>query len=417
MIVRLEGLDIVSRLLLATLAAGILMSANGCSSSEDAGATPECTPATVDRFKELVVVDEGVLSDPRSKNATAGAWSFRHHIEQLMPQGADASEFVTSWLDGWASTRLVNGFALDRPNEYRDAAMKSVVVCPWLQLTPENACDADCSKCTSRKLDLARAPFRLVAIVNRMDQREENLAEPSGEGRFVYGFTTGPADDPTSLITRPMTVIFEYELPKNRTTKEWAESWHALGQFPALDEPYRAALETVTNAFTARGAAPGRPNGSALGQVRTNESTLNWIWQLREFGLATDGSLRLRPVRNTPAESFNKSSALRDWINANATTLMSTTHEVPLAMRSGSADQLQYSWSIPGVDEKLRKAFAANTCNGCHSTEQPSIDTAFHISPFKQGTAKLSPFMNDPSGKPDDLGHRAESLQRALCSK
>lgn len=408
----------MSRPLLVTLAVGALVSALGCSSSSsdaEPASTSSCEAVTIDRFKELVIVDEAVLQDARSKNATTGTWSFRHHIEHLVPQGADTSAFMMAWLDNWATSRTLNGYPLDKPNESRDAAMLKSVVCPWLLRTPANACDATCGTCAARRLDLSLAPFRLIAIANRIDQREENLSEPSGEGRFVYALTTGAGDDPVS-VPKPMTVILEYELPKSRTTKQWAESWHALGQFASLDEPYRAALETLTNGFTARDSAPERRNGSALAQVRTNESALDWIWQLREFGIADDGNLKLRPVRNTPAESFNRSPALRDWINANANALLSTTHEVPLSMRAGAADQLLYSWSIPGVDEKLRTAFAANTCNGCHSTEHPSVDTAFHISPFRKGIAKLSPFMHDPAGKPDTLGLRAESMRRALCA-
>lgn len=403
--------------LASTVGVALMLSGVACSSSSEGetSATADCSSVTIDRFKELIVVDEGVLGDARAKNATGGAWSFRRQIEHLMPEGGDASTFVTSWLTGWVSTQTLNGYPLDRPGETRDAAMQTVVLCPWLHMTPENACDATCGSCKARNLDLAKAPFRLIAIANRIDQREENLAEPSGEGRFVYGLTTGPGDDPASLA-RPMSVIFEYELPSSRTPKEWAETWHALGQFAAFDEPYRAALESVTNAFSSRNAAPGRPNGSSLAQIRTNESTLNWIWQLREFGLTKDGALALRPVRNTPAESLNSSTALRDWINTNQASILSSTHEIPSSMRAGSSDQLLYSWTVPGVDEKTRKAFAANTCNGCHSTENPSIDTAFHISPFRKGAAKLSPFMNNLDGKPDDLSHRTASMQRALCT-
>lgn len=51
----------------------------------------------------------------------------------------------------------------------------------------------------------------------------------------------------------------------------------------------------------------GRPNGSALSQIRTNEAALN----LREFVIAAPGD-RMVPitVKNEPATSYNGSAIL-----------------------------------------------------------------------------------------------------------
>lgn len=393
-------------------------------------ATSACSKLTIDRFKELAIVDEGVLNDPRAKNANNGVWSFRHAIENMMPAGADASEFVMTWLrGGWAELTTLNGYPLD-PNLKTDRERREVqerLICPWLKLSESNGCDMTCTNCTQRKLDLSLAPFRLIAITNRMDLRKEVVATPYGEGRLVFAVTRDPGDTaaakPCSDIfnpnncTLPMSVIFEYRLPETRTLVEWAKAWHELGGFATQDEPYRAALEQVTNSFTKRGSNPTAINGSAIGQIRTNESALQWLWQLREFGLDATGNLKLQPVRNTPPQSLNNNEVLSKWVNANADAIKAGRFELPTALRAGAADQFMYTWKLPGVDAGLRTAFASSTCNGCHSEEKPQLDRAFHVSPFKLGIEKLSPFMNDPAGRPDDLSHRATLMQDALCGQ
>jgi hypothetical protein len=385
-----------------------------CSPGAEDPPGTRCGGQPIEHLKELLVVEEDVLVDGRSKNATAGPWSFRHVMENLAPEAADPAKFTRAWLDEWVGVKELNGLRLDRPSEERDGEMRRRVVCPWLRRTPANACNDDCSTCAGETLDLGSAPFRLIGIANRIDLREEVAEEPNGEGRFIFALTEGPADDPTSRPL-PMTVVVEYLLPETRTTKQWAEVWHDLGTFPDFGEPYRAALEAVTRSFSLRGVRPSGINRSALGQIRTNESALNWIWQLREFALAIDGYLRLRPTRNTPIETLNNTPALRDHVLANRDAILSKKYEMPLFMRDGAADQLLYVWNVPGADEPLRKAFASGTCNGCHSTERPNIDTAFHVSPFRSGAGRLSPFLYDPRGGPDELTVRAESARRALC--
>ena len=410
-----------SLLLLLCVTAGAILPSLAACSSDDSQQGDACASEPISRFHELSVVDEGVLTDARSSNAGGGPWSFRGLVEQMAPEGADTSEFVRTWLVDWVTVKQVNGFALDphikQEGVGRDVGMNKRILCPWMKLTPENACDDTCSSCSAQKLDLTKAPFRLIAIVNRLDLREEVAAYPSGEGRFVFALTDGPADDPAS-VPLAMSVIFEFALPPTRSAKQWAETWHALGKFTSFDESYRVALESVTRSFTNRGSNPAAVNGSAIGQVRTNESVLNWIWQQREFGLDSGGNLRLRPIRNTPAEAINATPFLRDHVLKNREAIMTKKYEMPAGMRAGAADQLQYVWAIPDIDEPLRKAFAGGTCNGCHSTENPNVDTAFHVSPFRKGVDKLSPFVNDPAGSgKDDLTNRENHMRRTLCER
>jgi hypothetical protein len=372
----------------------------------------------IERFKELAIVDDAVVRDARTNNAANGPWSFRHAITSLMSDRDDPSTFVLSWFSDWADTSQVNGYPTDV--ESRVDGMKHELICPWLKWTPENGCNTDCTACTARKLDLAKAPFRLIGIVNRIDLRERpdpDAKSLAGEGRLIFALTNGPADDPQSA-PRAMSVIFEYGLPNSGTPKEWADAWHHLGTHATLDEEYRRELEQLTERFVKRGAVPENPNGSALAQLRTNESVFNWIWQLRQFRLDGGGALRLVPVTNTPAEAINNSTALRDYVAQNIQAIKEDRHILPKTMLAGSADQFRFRWNVPGADEATRTAFSRGTCNGCHSQENPPLDTAFHMSPFRTGTDKLSPFVNNPANPAnDDLGRREVSMKKLLCAQ
>ena len=396
------------------------MVALGCSSSAkdaptDVGSTSDCA-VTIDRFKELVIVDDAVVTDARSKNATAGPWSFHTLLKAVIPQGGNPNEFISAWLDDWANTSAVNGFATDV--ESRAVGLNQHLVCPWLQRTPENQCDATCGTCRSRQFDIAKAPFRLIGLTYRFDLHDRpdpDADSLAGEARFIFGLTEGAADDPASPM-RAMTLIFEYTLPDPLTPRQWADAWHHLGTHATFDEGYRADLQSITDRFTAAGAAPKRPSGSALARIRTNESAFNWIWQLRQFTLDGGGQLRLSTVTNTPPESLNGTPELRDYILKNADAIKADRHVVPKSMTAGSADLLRFRWTIPGVDEQTRMAFARSTCNGCHAGEHPTIDTAFHISPFRSGTDKVSAFLNDPLDREhDELSKRELQLKTVLC--
>ncbi len=405
---------------LRALLATVLLSASiaaGCSSKSDSqSSTASDCGIAIDRFKELSIVDDAVITDPRSRNDIDGKWSFRHAVESAMPDGANPSEFVLGWLEDWISTAEVNGFQIDRNLESRTAQINALLICPWLHARPENNCDDACSTCAARELDLAKAPFRLLAIVNRTDLRvKPNVTSKAGESRLVFGFTRGPADDPSSAAA-PMTLIFEYGLPETSSPADWVQRWHALGRHAAFDDDYKRELEALTESFVGRGVAPGRPNGSALSQVRTNESTFEWIWQLREFRLDGAGDLRVAPVTNTPGESLNGSTVLRDFVLSNNDAVKGDRAVLPTSLLAGSADEFLFRWNIPGVDEPTRAAFARETCNGCHAGENPTVDTAFHVSPFRSGIAKLSPFLNNPADQAnDELSNRAHAMRELLC--
>ena len=403
----------IERFFVRVLAATAAVVAVACSQGKDDAKASSCD-VQVDAFKELMVVDDSVIADNRSKNALNGPWSFRHAIESVMPAGADRSKFILSWLYNWVNTTEINGFKTDL--ESRVEEMNTRLVCPWLRSTPANACDETCKTCSARELDLAKAPFKLTAIANRTELGARPDTEtPAGESRLLFGMTYGPGDDASSQPAA-LSVIFEYALPESMSPRQWLEAWHHLGTHAAFDEPFKIELTELTEKFVARGVSPSRKNGSALSQMRTNESAFNWIWQMREFRLDSLGDLRLSTLHNTPGEALNNSPALKAYIVANSEAILADKNILPLSMLAGSADQLRFRWSAPDVSEPLRAAFARTTCNGCHSGENPVVDTAFHVSPYRTGTEKLSQFLYNPSDRTnDELTKRAAVMSAKLC--
>jgi hypothetical protein len=379
----------------------------------------------VERFKELEIVDDAVIGDTRASNAAKGAWSFRHAMEEMAPAGTDPSEFVHRWFEEWNTVSKHNGFPIPDKAQLEAggtaaifaSGMERLVLCPWKKRTPANGCNADCSVCTDHKLDLAVAPLRLIAIANRMDLRIEPDILAAGEGRLVYAVTTGAADDPSSA-PMPMTIILEYKLPDSVAVGDWARAWHSLGKHTAFDEGYKNELQSVTDRFVSRNAIPGVPNGSALHQARTNGNAIFWGWQMRQFGLGSDGLMHPQGVRNTPDVSMNKSPILAAWLNDNAEVVKTGHYAIPESFLGATTDNLLFKWSVPNVDRAVETEFARGTCNGCHSEGvNPFIDLAFQISPFRSGTEKLSAFINNPADPTkDDLAVRTRLLQDALCT-
>lgn len=347
----------------------------------------QCAPV-IDRFRELILVDPSVVDDPL-RTAPGGAWSFKHLMEEMKPETTSASQFVLDWLEGFKASE-VNGF----PVSVR--AGVDALLAEW-------------PKALDGSLDLDRAPFRLTAIANRLDLRDDT--RPAGEGRLVFAALQNG-------VPAAFTVVFEYLLPTHdgRDAAFWAETWHSLGA-SRTGEAFNQALETVTRSFTDRGAWPERINGSALGQVRTNEILFGTSWELREFQLDTTGALRIAPTDNCPDPSFNGGEALAAFVRDHAGEVSAGTYRVPHEMLGGACRQgPEHAWRLPGVDERLRQAFARETCNGCHGAEATPIDGFYHVTPFGAGTARLSRFLHDP-GNPDgdELGRRAEKLRALLC--
>src|SRR5262249_2766573 len=144
----------------------------------------------------------------------------------------------------------------------------------------------------------------------------------AGEGRVVFSVLL-PDGSPTLF-----TLILEYSLIANSCddVKQWALNWHSLGQLP-FGEQYNQALEKLVNKFAGKNVAPGRPNGSAISQVRTNELAAEFPWQWREFHLsATSLYLEQSTVAQTIQTSLNRTALLRDYVNQNEASILNGTN-------------------------------------------------------------------------------------------
>lgn len=370
-------------------------------------------PIVVNADAELMIRNLLVVEDPirtnwsgSLTNPSDGAWTFGRLMTAMAGQN-DPEVFVRNWLAHWDSVQTVNGLPVaSRP-------MNALVTQPWLTASG------------GTRLDLRRAPFRLLAIVNRMDLRDLTRGS-AGEGRFVFGVLGAGGNQ------LQFTVILEFNLPATTQADvdRWAADWHALGTLPIGSAAYNQALETITSRFAGASVSPTRPNGSAINQVRSNEIALSAPWELREFQLNAAGQLIQVPVAQTTDLPLNNSPALAQFINANTAALLTDTHVVPATFNgapflAGSAlTNFGHTWRAPGItNNEARFHFSVNTCNGCHAGE---TNTPFlHVFPRNVGqVAALSGFLTgttvpDPvTGQPrtfNDLFVRSESLLAVLC--
>jgi uncharacterized membrane protein YgcG len=367
--------------------------------------------------RELMIKDLSVVEDPvraglgaDPTDPRAGVWTFKHLVEQLAPTPEEAPAMVERILGTFSEPQVINGFTVQpRPG------MKSTIVDPWPR--------------KDGKLDLERAPLRLLAIVNRIDLRHLDKGN-AGEGRFVFGFL-----DPSGFFPLEATLILEYALPASTEADVhgWADAWHALGSLPFPSEEYNAALAAITARFSARGAFPARPGGTALNTLRTNEIALgqNGVWELREFTMDGNGILRPDTIKLTPDRpGFDRSPALASFINANEEAIVKEEHDIPAlldgkAFLAGAVFNDLSSWDAPGINNpEARHKFALNTCNGCHSAQETNTFFLMINPRFPGQESSLSSFLtgtvvfdrSNPAGRVlNDLGRRNHDLRFLVC--
>lgn len=359
----------------------------------------------VDPARELLVTSTSVVEDPArtfdpctGAGTPGGAWTFGKLMRDMANQpssGVAAEDFVSNWITSWNSQQATATFAVPgRP------AVQSIID-HWPKLA-------------NGKLDLDKAPFRLLAIVNRLDLRTGSAyaSGDAGEGRFVFGLvdqsSTGTC---AGGSTRPFTVIFEYKVPISgcNAVHSYAAQWRALGDIALGDAAFNPALQAVTDQFTAANAAPGKPNGSAIGQIRTNENALDPIWELREFHLLADHQLHTVSPVQVPQSTLNQSVSLEQFINGNLAGLAVGAVDIPPTFNGqpfqagSSLNPLPLiAWrgtSISPATTNERFHLSLGTCNSCHGREVQnplslSRDSFLQIRPRAAGAeATLATFL------------------------
>jgi hypothetical protein len=390
--------------------------------------------------KELFITDLSVVNDcwrtssttygctaPTGTPADRGAWTVGHLMEGIFgtTDPAILSDRTLSWLRQWENQQTVNGEIVPARS-----AITGKVIDPWLA-----------ASAIPNQLDMAKAPFRLLAIVARLDLRQNSSYSEgisAGEARFIFNVLN------QNGAKTQFNVIFEYELEADDCADvlAWANDWHALGSIPFGDS-YNAALQALTSRFTDINASPGKVNGSAIKQVRSNEIFLAPEWELREFRLREGGTtvptpLVERPVKQTPRLSLNNSQTLADYINANEALIKKDAHVVPIDFQQqpflgGRASNPfpRVEWDGPGaacssVAPKARHHLALNTCQGCHGPEVGLGEFEFvQVNPRKTNeAATLSAFLTGTSTTDrcglahtfGDIKRRRKDLCRLLSS-
>jgi hypothetical protein len=373
----------------------------------------------------LMITDRKVVGDTTrtwdpcdaASHPNSGPWTFGHLITSL-PGVTDPAKLAEKWLGTWKVKQTV-GTGIEVPDRPRIADVLS----HWPRV--------------AGALDLDQAPFRLLAIVNRVDLAE-NLMFPggatptapgsAGELRFVFDVT--PIQDTGAgkqcAIMR-FQVIFEYRVTASTCddAKHWAQRWIDLGGLGLGTPAYNAALEGITEDIVVNGKGE-------LAQVRTDEIDLAdsigkpTFWEMREFALLGSGaslSLSERPVRRTPPDTLNHEEALATLVNSKASDILQNVYEFSGADAGANPqmddttfwDGKRGSASVQITDPAVRFNFSLNTCTGCHARE-----TCTHFSHVIQNgagqEATLSAFLEGGQNVPDPVFCPARECTAAPAS-
>ena len=402
----------------------------------------------------LFITDLGVVEDTaRTVNTpcspsptTGGAWTFEHLITEMAntaSSGISAEDFVKDWLETWLSDATVNSENIPARTE-----LFTDVISPWLVNSGAAAGSFSIDNWKNETLDLSIAPFKLTAIVNRLDLRG-NVGygvSNAGEGRFIFEVLNPTTCSP---ISGQFNVIFEYGIPINRCSKlqDFGQAWYDLKDLVLGSPEYNEALQEITDVFVSANAAPSKPNGSAINQIRTNERAIGAPWELREFVIdSATNKLMLTTVKQEPAEIYNESAdgghsgtpadiaLLVDWVNTNEADILLDKHEIPLNLPTGEPFLGGKSHSEPGkwsgsgiTNPEARHHLSLNACSGCHKLETGA--PFVHLTTVGFGVeSQLSDFLTgdnmpkiDPHGSGiehhfNDLLNREQRLEELLCN-
>jgi hypothetical protein len=174
----------------------------------DTRASGVCTggkSVAISEAKELMIVDSSVVSSAAASNGGdgGGPLSFHAAMARLAGPGTNVGSFTEAFLRQWEVEHQVGPGKV--PAAPANAGLNTLLNEPtfWPRLA-------------DGRLDMTRAPFRLLAVVDRMDLASPE--KPNGEGRLVYGLVTPGGSG------FPMTLIFEYNLPSalEQTKTFWA---------------------------------------------------------------------------------------------------------------------------------------------------------------------------------------------------
>ena len=336
----------------------------------------------IDKTKSLFINSRDVVNDktrtqylPESPNG--GAWSFVGLMSQIAPPGADLQEFIRRWLMTWNTTTQINGFAVTP----RDAS----------KLTQYWPADIE------GKLDLAKSPFRLLAITNRIDLRSP-LPEHNSAGKVVFVF--GLFEQKQSIgLGNPlkMWVSIEFDMRLEiHSLIEWTLLWYKLNQIQGNADSFNEALEKITRESTNLNPKISNAGHSPFSSLKTEEMQLENKPEFRQFRLNEESKLVPVPLKQNPDSSFNSNNKaeLVQWVNDNLSAVNSDQFTIPGEFLAGAAQLPADFWlRHSNLPSTVENHFNRSTCTGCHQTE--SNNWAIHVSNRQENEiSKTSNFLN-----------------------
>jgi hypothetical protein len=419
---------------------------------------PVSTQAAWD--KALFIRHPAVVQDPlrtwdpcTGAGTQGGVWTFAHLIREMaIGSGSTPEDFAKNWLSLWLNNYTVNADVV--PSRVQ---MFNQVIQPWATASGvvatlvTNPLTGFRSVNLTGPLNLNIAPFRLLAIVNRIDLGRttrggggygggtSSRPVDAGELRFIFNVVQpNPwgAGSEATCGRKLFTTIFEYGVPITGCANvvNWARKWTQLQAFPGFTPAYLAQLESMTQSVVLNGAAPTKGNKNAINQIRTNEIALAGPWELREFTLTAEnppanldppanGPLRPHTVAQTPNDgafsAFGADANINNFVNGVVTPAVplpvglpapcSSSHLVPyffagLPFRGGNALIGPGHWransvtaASPARNICARFQFSFNTCGGCHQndsgTDGPPSTNFTHIDVFTSPPVTMSKFL------------------------
>ena len=170
--------------------------------------------------KELLITDPAVLQSREAQYP--GALSFGHLMEQMAGK-EQAGAFTRAWLEMWLEDQTVNGNVAPARSK-----MEELVLAPWKAKDAADRAALSIPEPLIWDPILANAPFKLIAVVNRMDllapeilAKAISAREASEQSlRFLNGDFTAMSPKPGNPGFAPVGELFHVSTPEGRQLTE-----------------------------------------------------------------------------------------------------------------------------------------------------------------------------------------------------
>lgn len=312
---------------------------------------------TIKNNKSLLIIDRNILNQLNTKyNFLYQLGNVAHWLDEINEDESVSPGAFVSRMFGAGHTEQIshnqgdNGYKIgvDVP----EGRMFDRIFKKW---KPKN----EMKSITDAK-DLKEAPFRLTAIVNRMDLAgtiDDRGLQPTtehprslGELHLVYTYVDDDYEG-NHGEAYPQTWVLSYRLPllkkesngdkyvidKNLLhesvivdnylwkpqMKQWADLWIKLSDFKLNDKKYKRTLSNILELVT---------DPENFLNVRSNTKLNNNEFELREFYILQSKTIIARKPKREPYKCLDKSALLthiiEDYWNYDYASLDETTHTI-----------------------------------------------------------------------------------------